>query len=219
MTSIGALASDLLGSRGHFAVDASQQHWRALVAIAGLTCLLYGAICGSWSAHPLQMLYSGTKVPLMLGLTGLLCLPSFYVLNTVLGLRDDFARACRGILCAQATLGLALAALSPVTALAYVSGCSYPGATLTNGAVFLNATVASQWTLARHYRPLVAVNSRHRIALAAWMLLYSFVAIQLAWSLRPFIGSPDIAVTFLRADSWTNAYVDAVNAMRMALGN
>ncbi|MFT5735552.1 MAG: hypothetical protein ACI8WY_004239, partial [Planctomycetota bacterium] len=38
-----------------------------------------------------------------------------------------------------------------------------------------------------------------------------------AWSLRPFIGSPNIKTSFFREGSWTNAYVDAVQAMMMAL--
>ena len=62
-------------------------------------------------------------------------------------------------------------------------------------------------TLARRYRPLVARNPRHRAALRAWLFLYVFVAIQLAWVLRPFIGSPRVPTQFLREDAWSNSYV------------
>lgn len=213
-----AFALELLGSRGPFAVDSQQFRWRVLIAATAIPCLLYGAVCGAWSTRTLQILYSSVKVPLMLASTTALCLPSFFVLNSILGLRDDFDRAVRGILCAQATLGIALASLAPITALIYVSGCGYAGATLTNGAMFLAATALGQWTLARHYRPLIACDPRHRIALTGWLGLYAFVAIQLAWSLRPFIGDPAVNTTFFRPGSWTNAYIDAVAAMSMALG-
>lgn len=172
---------------------------------------------GSWSGRSLQVAYSCTKVPLLLAASTVVCIPNFFVVNTVLGLRGDFQAAFRGVLASQATLGISLAALSPLIALLYVSGCSYPLATLTNGAAFLMATLAGQWTLTRHYRPLIARDPRHRIGLVGWLALYQFVSIQLAWSLRPFIGSPDFDTTFLREDSWTNAYVDAVQAMLMAL--
>jgi len=33
------------------------------------------------------------------------------------------------------------------------------------------------------------------------------VAIQMAWVLRPFIGSPGNPVQFFRAESWGNAFV------------
>ena len=39
-----------------------------------------------------------------------------------------------------------------------------------------------------------------------WMLLYAFVGIQMGWMLRPFIGSPALAVTFFRPEPFSNAY-------------
>ncbi|MEM8711695.1 MAG: hypothetical protein AAGG01_12135 [Planctomycetota bacterium] len=74
-----------------------------------------------------------------------------------------------------------------------------------NGAAFLAATLAGQWVLSRHYRPLIERAPRHRICLVSWLLLYQFVSIQLAWSLRPFIGDPAVETTFFRIESWTNA--------------
>ena len=40
-----------------------------------------------------------------------------------------------------------------------------------------------------------------------WLGIYVFVAIQLAWVLRPFIGSLGAPVQFFREDSWGNAYI------------
>ena len=40
-----------------------------------------------------------------------------------------------------------------------------------------------------------------------------FVAVQLAWVLRPFIGAPRMRVRFLRADAWGNAYVEVVETL------
>src|SRR5690606_34363676 len=61
---------------------------------------LYGAAMGSfWSGdagvRPLQMLYSALKVPMLLVVTFALSLPSYFVINTLLGLREDFAEAIR----------------------------------------------------------------------------------------------------------------------------
>ena len=63
-----------------------------------------------------------------------MCLPNFYVVNNVLGLRADFVAACRGIFAAQAAVAVVLAALAPITAFGYVSGASYRFALLLNGA-------------------------------------------------------------------------------------
>ena len=49
---------------------------------------------------------------------------------------------------------------------------------------------------------------RHRVMLALWVVLYAFVGIQMGWTLRPFVGTPGIPVTFFREGPFTNAYVE-----------
>jgi hypothetical protein len=163
---------------------------------------------GGYSLRPLQMLYSSLKVPMLIAVSGLICLPSMIVLNTVLGLRQDLGAVLRGAALAQGTVCVSLAALAPVTTVAYLSLDDYRQAVLFNGAVFLAAALAGQVTLGRHYRPLIAANPRHRIARDAWLGLYMFVAIQMAWVLRPFVGDPDQPTRFFRVGAWSNAYVE-----------
>ena len=80
--------------------------------------------------------------------------------------------------------------------------------TLRDGVLFAVATFAAQKVLARHYAPLVARDPRHRVALRAWLVLFVFAGIQMAWVLRPFRGTPGFPVEFLRAEAFEqNAYV------------
>ena len=44
-----------------------------------------------------------------------------------------------------------------------------------------------------------------------------FVAIQMAWVLRPFIGSRDLPPQFFREEAWSNAYVQLVHIVARAL--
>ncbi|MEO0652351.1 MAG: hypothetical protein AAFZ65_16885 [Planctomycetota bacterium] len=202
-----AAADALLRGRGEFAVDAARVPLRALGLLALVFGFAYGAGMGAYSGRAAQAVYSGLKVPLLLGLSTLVCLPSFFVVNTILGLRDDFAAALRAVLCSQATVAVALGALLPITGLAYVSSANYRFAVLFNGVQFALAALAGQRTLGRHYRPLVARHQAHAHARRLWLALYIFVAIQLAWVLRPFVGAPGLRSTFLREDAWSNAYV------------
>ena len=64
----------------------------------------------------MQALYSALKVPLLLLATVGLSLPSFFILNTLLGLRDDFGTRARAIAASQAGLTVILVALAPLTA-------------------------------------------------------------------------------------------------------
>lgn len=84
--------------------------------------------------------------------------------------------------------------------------------------MFAFATLGAQRTLARHYKPLLAKAPRHRVALLIWPTLYFFVAAQLAYSLRPFVGNPNFPTEFLRDDWQGNAYVDLIWAVRGVIG-
>jgi hypothetical protein len=181
----------------------------ALVAL--LAAAAYGAFMGSFSLHSPErawlMVYSAAKMPILIAATGALCLPGFFVLNSILGLRGDLPRALGAILASQAALAVALLSLGPLTRLAYFSGIDHREAILVNAGMFAAATVAGHTVMLRRYRPLIADNPLHRFALWAWVVLYVFVGIQMGWMLRPFIGSPAIPVTFLREEPFSNAYV------------
>lgn len=193
-----AEADALLRAEGSFAVGNARLPWLRFGALVGVSGVFYGAVMGAFQGRELQALYAALKVPLLLGVAFSVCLPNFFVMNAVFGLRADFAAACRGLLCAQGTLALCLASFAPVTALAYSCEPSYPFALLLNALTFAVASLAAQLTLARHYRPLIARDSRHKLGLAAWLLLYTFVAIKVASLLRPFVGDPRVPTEFFR---------------------
>lgn len=186
-----------------------------LPAIVCCFAAIYGAVMGSYrldnSQRLLMLVFGAIKVPLLLFATSALCLPGFFVLNTLLGLRDDFREAMQAILAGQAGLSVVLASLSPITRFWYFSTFSYRGALLFNAAMFTIGTLAAQIVMLRYYRVLIRRHPRHRIMLAAWVVLYAFVGIQMGWILRPFVGSPDFPVEFFRDKAFSNAYVVVVN--------
>jgi hypothetical protein len=183
-------------------------HVLALLVVCGAA---YGAVMGSFGGFAperlWQVLYSAVKVPLLLLAAFCISLPSFFVLNTLLGLREDFAEVLHAVVSAQGGLTVVLLALAPYTAFWYVSFAAYQPAILFNGAMFAVASLAGQWHLRRSYRPLTARQPRHRLLLRVWLLLYVFVGIQVAWVLRPFVGDPNLPPQFVRAGAWGNAYV------------
>jgi hypothetical protein len=170
----------------------------------------YGACMGTFAYEPVRsmlMLYSAMKIPILIVLTTLVCLPAFFVLNTAAGVRDDFGKALRAVLSAQGAFTVTLAGLAPVVMFIYTTGVNHRFALLTNGAIFLGATIVAQVVLWARYRRLIAANRVHVAMMASWMLLYGFVAVQMAWMLRPFVGDPAKPVTFLREEPFTNAYI------------
>ena len=106
-------ADDVLRCRfdPRIAAESSGRLWR-LVGFVCLCGLAYGTVMGSFGGFAAdrvwQVIYSATKVPLLLLGTFILCLPSFFVLNTVAGLRSDFGAVLRALLAAQAGMTIVL---------------------------------------------------------------------------------------------------------------
>ncbi len=176
---------------------------------------VYGAVMGSFSLETPDrlwlVLFSAVKVPLLLFATSVLCLPGFFVLNTLAGLRDDFGEALQAILAGQAGLSVALAALAPLTRFWYFSTDNYRAALLFNAAMFALATLAGQMVMLRYYRGLIRRHHHHAFMLVGWVTLYAFVGIQMGWILRPFIGDPTLRPAFFRSEPFSNAYVVVFN--------
>lgn len=190
-----------------------------MVAAFGIT---YGAVMGSFGGvlgeHFWQVVFSAVKVPFLLLGTFALSLPSFFVVNTLFGLRSDFSQSLRALLATQAGLTIILASFAPFTVVWYASSSNYQGAILFNTLMFGCASLAAQWLLRRFYQPLIERNPRHRVLLRAWLVIYAFVGIQMAWVLRPFIGNPAAPTQFFRQDAWGNAYVRLVHILLTFLG-
>jgi len=167
MTSFLLHADDLLrGGPWAMRPDRPRRVLLHLFAFVVLFGVFYGAVMGSFGGvagrRALQPVYSGLKVPLLLLVTFGLSLPSFFVLNTILGVRSDFRYVLRGLIATQAALTIVLAALAPVTAFWYASSADYESALMFNALMFLVASVAAQFLLRRWYRPLVEHGTGRR---------------------------------------------------------
>jgi hypothetical protein len=208
------LSADQLLRGAPWAVRPAQSG-RAALHLLGFVLLFglaYGAVMGTFGGitgqRLLQVLYSGIKVPLLLLVTFAISLPSFFVLNTLLGVRDDFGQAVRALMATQAGLTIILVSLAPFTLFWYASSDHYRAAILFNGFMFAVASFGAQLLLRRYYGPLIRRNPRHRWLVRCWLIIYAFVGIQMGWILRPFIGDPALPTRFFREDAWGgNAYV------------
>lgn len=190
--------------------DSRRPSLRSLLFAIALVAPVYGLALGCWDLSGERWryaLFAAIKLPLMILATGALCMPGFFVLTTVLGLRAQFARAAHAILASQAAVAFALASLAPVTLFIYVCGVSHAQALVAAGLMFLVATLAGQAVLWRHYRPLVAISRRHLLMLGYWLISYVFVGMQMGWMLRPFVGTPGTVPSFFREEPFSNAYV------------
>ena len=200
--------------RGEGGADAAARPGRAavqLAAVAVLAAAAYGAVMGSYAAvhggPALQVAYSAVKTPMFLLVTFAITLPSYAVVSTLLGLRDDLGHALAALLAGQAAVAIALLSLAPLTLFFYVAVGDYSAGILFNGVVFALASFGAQRPLRRRFLELIRRNRTHLWLLRAWLAVYIFTGVQMGWALRPFVGSPTAKVVFFRGGEWDNAYV------------
>lgn len=195
--------------------------WRlaAMVAVCGgMYGLVMGSFAGFGGDRGWQVLASALKMPFLILATLSLSLPSFFVMNTLMGVRADFGEAIRAVLSSQAVLTIVLVSLAPVTALWYVSTSAYQAAILFNAAMFTVASLGAQIRLRAAYAPLIRRNPVHGRLLAFWLFLFALVGIQMGWLLRPFVGDPAQPFQLFRDNAWGNAYVIVARMVGQQVG-
>ena len=190
-------------------VALGQLIWQMLtMSIICLAC--YGAIIGTFSWHPLQILASAIKMPILFLLTLVICLPTFYLFNLVCNGKLSVAQAIALTLSPIAISSILILAAAPIIflflmteehnarafALFIIFNTIILSATSLVGLFFLirgsqqiNALASSEEGEGEAEVPTTKLVRIH--LLVGWLLLYGFVGIQLMFNLRPFFGSPD----------------------------
>ena len=81
---------------------------------------------------------------------------------------------------------------------------------LTHVAIIAFAGIAGNIRLLQLLRELSGNPATARRVLMAWLAVNLFLGSQLSWILRPFIGSPNLPVEFLRAEAFHGNFYETV---------
>lgn len=181
-------------------------------------CGIYGATVGLWRA-PLQAAYTAAKFPLLIFLT---CVGNALlngILAQLLGSGLSFRQTSFAILMSFATAALILGAASPITLFVLSntpplgSSAARTGHSVTlllHVFVIAYAGVLANQRLLRVLEKMSGQRAIARRVLVSWLAGNLFLGAQLAWTLRPFIGSPRLAIQFLRDDPLRGNFYEAV---------
>ena len=187
--------SDLLNDR-------TLSHRLAYLLFTIIACgAIYGAVLGSWHGARLAF-YVSIKVPVLLISTA--CVTSIFnwVIGTLLGLPLTFGQTFALTLLPLAIAALVAASLAPV---AWIFTTSLPEPsptqqTLHNLLYLVHTITLASAGLAGVSCLREALPGAKNVRLI-WTTVYAFVAGELAWILRPFVGSVYLPVAFIRDDA------------------
>jgi hypothetical protein len=181
---------------------------------------LYGAAMGCWRS-PLQAAYVALKFPIILGLTATGNALLNGMLAPLLGLNLGFRQSFLAILTSFAIASAILGSFAPLAAFMVwnaqpmvgdlrLSGGTYSFFLLMHVGLIAFAGIAANLRLVQFLRAASAgAPAAHRVLLA-WLAGNLFLGSQVCWILRPFIGSPDLPVEFLRDSAFHGNFYEAV---------
>jgi hypothetical protein len=180
----GALVRDLKNGRSLGALLASLAFTTLLFSAA------YGAILGLYRPG-LQTAYAAAKLPIVVLGTALLCAPTFYVFNAILGSRFSFGQTLVAVLFLSAAAALVLVAFAPIAWFFTVSTRGAGFIVVLHSVFFaVAAGYGIRWlNTARKYLGYLdeTQTAIHGGFLASWCVLVLFVACQMAWTFRPLL--------------------------------
>ena len=151
---------------------------------------------GAWK----MPLIVALKTPLLFILTLVVCALALYALNLSFGMGLHFMPTMTVMLFALAGTGVLLAVFAPISLLFTVVTTSYHFMKILHVLVFavagsfgvkiLGEALAGMGTRQADADTSPVARRRPSLLLPVWLLLYCLVGAQLAWSLKPFLGTP-----------------------------
>ena len=187
-----------------------------LTIILGAGC--YGFTVGLWRGTEMAF-YVAIKTPALLFLTLLVTGFLNGILGLILGTGVGFRQSILCQLLAFSLASILLASLAPITFFLALEAPAFDSAEAARAHSFylLSHTaligVGGFLAVTRLFgllRELAPTFQAARVTLLSWIASNAFVGAQLSFLLRPFFGSPNLKIEFLREDPFNGTFYESV---------
>ena len=193
----------------------------AQILIIALFSFCYGIIMGSYNSW-MQAVSSGAKLMSLLFLTLIICFPSFYIVQLVLGSKVKIKQLAVMMLSGFLMTTTIMLAFAPIVLLFQLSGDNYNFLKFLHVGVFVFSGFFGMRAVLDALKNSFAEQGVYpQIGLSifrVWVIIFAFVGIQLAWNLRPFVGYKSMAFELLRNDTQGNFYSSMIRSLGEMIG-
>ncbi len=162
---------------------------------------LYGMVMGSYHSF-LQSVVTGLKVILLFVSTVIICFPSFFIIQQVLGSKMSFRQMMVIVLSGVVLTSTIALSFAPIVVVFQVTGGNYHFLQLLHVGIFIFAGIFGMRLMVdalkyacenKSIYPQIGVT-----VFRIWIIILAFVGIQLAWNLRPFLCEKHEEFKFFR---------------------
>ena len=164
-----------------------------------------------------QSLVTSIKIPVLIFLSLFICFPAFYVIQFMLGSRMSVLHMANMILSGFIVFTTIALSFSPIVLFFMITGNNYSFLKLLHVAIFIFAGIFGMRTIVNGLKyscekmnvyPKMGIN-----VFKFWIIIFAFVSMQLAWNLRPFIGSKELPFELFR-EREGNFYLAVIHSVR-----
>ncbi|MFN8241394.1 MAG: hypothetical protein U0X39_11695 [Bacteroidales bacterium] len=180
-----------------------------------LFTLLYGVVMGSYNGF-LQSIVTGIKIPCLISLSLLICLPALFVIQYMIGSTMSLGQMINIILAGFIVFSTIALSFSPIVIFFMITSDNYSFLKLLHVGIFTFSGIFAVKTIIDGLQfACEKKNIYPKLGLKIfkiWIVILAFVSSQLAWNLRPFVGSRDLPFELFRQKE-SNFYVAVIQSV------
>jgi hypothetical protein len=174
-----------------------------------LFTFIYGIVMGSYNGF-LQSMVTGIKIPCLIFLSLLICFPALFVIQYMIGSTLTIYQMANIILSGFLVFSTISLSFAPIVIFFMITSDNYSFIKLLHVAIFVFSGIFAVKTITegltfscekKNIYPKLGMK-----IFKIWVVILAFVSSQLAWSLRPFVGSRDLPHELFRTKQ-SNFYV------------
>lgn len=161
------------------------------ILVISMFVFLYGLVMGSYHSF-IQAIVAGAKLIVLFISVILVCFPSFFIIQQVMGSRMSLRQMIIIILSGFVLTSTIALSFAPIVIFFLITGNNYHFLQLLHVAIFIFAGIFGMKLMIdalkyacdkKNIYPKLAIN-----VLRVWIIILAFVGIQLAWNSRPFLS-------------------------------
>jgi len=170
---------------------------------------IYGIVMGSYNGF-LQSIVTGIKIPCLIFLSLLVCFPALFVIQYMIGSTLKIYQMANIILSGFFVFSTISLSFAPIVIFFMITSDNYSFIKLLHVAIFVFSGIFAVKTITegltfscekKNIYPKLGMK-----IFKIWVVILAFVSSQLAWNLRPFVGSRDLPQELFRTKQ-SNFYV------------
>lgn len=180
-----------------------------------LFTFLYGIIMGSYNGW-LQSIVTGIKVPVLILISLLVCFPALYVIQSMIGSTMTIYQMANIIFSGFFVFSTIALSFGPIVIFFMITSDSYSFLKLLHVAIFTFSGIFAVKTIINGLKFSCERKNlypkRGMTIFRIWVFILAFVSSQLAWNLRPFVGSRELPFELFR-EREGNFFIAVINSV------